>query len=170
MAVSGHPLEPRLVAATVVAASFGALAAAYIAEFGFGLQPCVLCLYQRVPYAVAALLGAVALLPGVGGRGRLALLTLAGLAFLTDTGIAAYHVGVEQHWWAGTAACSGAGQPQPATVAELQAMLTRPPVVACDRPAWELFGVSMAGYNAVLSLGLGVATLAAVRLLWGKIA
>lgn len=169
MAVNGPlRLEARFVASLVMAVSLGALAAAYIAQFGFGLQPCVLCLYQRVPYAVTAALGGIATLPALVGRARLALLTAAGLVFLAGAGIAAYHVGVERHWWAGTAACGGSGLAAPATVADLQRLMSEPPAVACDRPAWMLFGITMAGYNAALSLSLGIATLAAARILWRR--
>lgn len=156
-------LTSRLAASCVFAASLGMLAAAYIAQYGFGLEPCILCLYQRVPYGATALIGAVAMWPTMPERSRLALLTLAGAVFLGEAGLAFYHVGVEQHWWAAVTACGGeAGGGLPQSITDLRRQMTAPSVVPCDQPAWQLFGLSMAGYNLLASLGLGLATFAAV--------
>jgi disulfide bond formation protein DsbB len=81
------------------------------------------------------------------------LVGLCGLLFLIGAGIAAFHVGVEQHWWAGTAECGGQASGA-RTVEQLQAMIEAAPVVRCDVVAWSLFGISMAGYNVMLSLAL----------------
>ncbi|NQV82173.1 MAG: disulfide bond formation protein B [Rhodospirillales bacterium] len=137
----------------IFAASAAALINAYIAQYVFDLQPCILCLYQRVPYAIAGVLGGAALfVPGV----RLWAVRLAGLVFLVGGGIAFYHVGVEQHWWASAAACGSAGGGDgPATVEELrQLLLSAKPVKPCDQVDWTLFGLSMATYNVGLSLAL----------------
>ncbi len=146
----------------IFAVSATALANAYIAEYAFGLEPCILCLYQRVPYAVAGVLGVVALMSP---RVRVRAVAAAGVVFLIGAAIAFYHVGVEQHWWASVAACgAGGGAPGdiggPATVDELRQMLTRAkPVKACDEVDWTLFGLSMATYNVALSLALATASL-----------
>lgn len=87
-------------------------------------------------------------------------LTLAGLVFLAGAGIAAFHVGVEQHWWQGLASCGG-NLPQARTVEELRAALLAQPVVRCDEVAWSLFGISMAGWNFLFSLGLAALSFAA---------
>ena len=91
---------------------------------------------------------------------------LSALTFLIGSGIAAFHVGVEQHWWAGTSSCSA----KPLGVlsaADIQAALSRPAVIPCDTPQWDLFGITMAGYNVAFSLGLAMlAAWAALR--WGK--
>ena len=145
--------------AVLLAASLGALAAAYTAQYGFGLDPCVLCLYQRVPYAVVVLLASGAMVLRHDLWRRLAV-GLSGAALLAGAGIAAYHVGVEQHWWAGTAACGGV-LTDVLTVDQLRAQLAAKPPASCDRPAWTLFGVSMAGYNGVVSLALAVVAFAA---------
>ncbi|MDP6622827.1 MAG: disulfide bond formation protein B [Alphaproteobacteria bacterium] len=144
-----------------------AVVAILLAALGFqhlgGVAPCELCYYQRIAYATAGVLALLALLAGrrpVSG----ALLALAGLALLVNIGIAGYHVGVEQHWWAGTLGCSGEQIGSAASVDELRAQIMAAPVERCDEVAWSLFGVSMAGYNMPLSLGLGVfALLAAWR-------
>ena len=146
----------------ILAVSATALANAYIAEYGFGLEPCILCLYQRVPYAVAGVLGLAAL---TSPRARVRAVAVAGGVFLVGAVLAFYHVGVEQHWWASVAACGGAGDVGgPATVDELRQMLTREsPVKACDEVDWTLFGLSMATYNVGVSLALGTASLLAAN-------
>ncbi len=145
----------------ILAASVGALANAYTAEYAFGVEPCVLCLYQRIPYALAGVLGFGALvLPAgpSGNRTRSRAVMLAGFVFLAGAGIAFYHVGVEQHWWVSAAACGEAAGPWgdggPKTVAELQQMLSQKPPKACDEVDWTLFGLSMATYNVAVSLAL----------------
>ena len=142
----------------ILAASVGALASAYTAEYALGLEPCVLCLYQRIPYAVAGVLGLGALvLPSgpSGSRARSRAVLGAGFVFLLGAGIAFYHVGVEQHWWVSAAACGGGpGGEGPKTVAELQKMLSQKPAKACDEVDWTLFGLSMATYNVAVSLAL----------------
>jgi disulfide bond formation protein DsbB len=141
------------------AASVGALGIAYVAELGFGLAPCVLCLYQRVPYAaVAALAWGALLKPGW----RRPALALSGVALVVGAGIAAYHVGVEQHWWEGTAACGGA-LTSAQTVEELMKQLQAKPAPRCDTPAWTLFGISMAGYNMLFSAILAILAFGATR-------
>jgi len=148
----------RLVPLAIMAVSVGALGMAYVAEYAFGLEPCPLCLYQRVPYGVTLALGLAALVAPWGAI-RAAAVALAGAAYLIGAGIAVHHVGVERHWWASVAACGGA-LPADMTVAELRAALAGPPAKPCDAVDWTLFGVSMAGYNAVVSILLAGAALA----------
>ncbi len=153
---------PRLIPMAILAASVGALAAAYIAEFVFGLEPCILCLYQRVPYAAAGILAILALgLPPRSGV-RTASVALCGAVFLAGAGVAVYHVGVEQHWWTGTAACAGA-LPAEMTVEALTAQLAAKPPKPCDQVDWTLFGISFAGYNLMASLALAAFSLAAAQ-------
>jgi disulfide bond formation protein DsbB len=139
----------------VVIASLAPLAIAFASQYWGGLQPCVLCIYQRYPYGVAAALGLVGLL--VAGRLDLlrAVLLLAAVAFLVDAGIAAFHVGVEQHWWAGTSECGSTLDFN----GDIGKQLLNQPVVRCDEPAWEMFGISMAGYNFLYAALCGLTTL-----------
>lgn len=154
----------------VVALAAAALAAALIGQYVYGLLPCVLCLYQRVPFYLAMALGLGALLPPVSDRGRVLLLALAGLALVANAGIAAFHVGVEQHWWAGTSACGGGSVGITAmSVEELMQAMNRPPEVRCDQPPWSFHGITMAMMNVPFSLAFGLATLAAARALaWAR--
>lgn len=150
---SAAPLYP----AGIAAASAAALATGYVAQYGFGLQPCILCLYQRIPFAAAAVLSGLALLPLLSRELRAALLGLAGLGLLVNAGIAVYHTGVEQLWWAGTEACSGGAAATAAmTIEQMQEMLNRPAQVRCDQPAWSFHGITMAMLNVPFSLALGL--------------
>ena len=128
---------------------------AYIAQFGFGLEPCVLCLYQRIPYALVAVLGFTGLMrPHLSPK----LLVLAALVFASGAVIAAYHVGVEQHWWASATGCSGNTSKTTSTLDLIQSMQVKPPK-ACDAVDWTMLGISMAGWNVLFSIVAGVASL-----------
>ncbi|GLS87806.1 dihydroneopterin aldolase [Cypionkella aquatica] len=125
----------------------GALAFQYVG----GLIPCVLCLYQRWPHGVAILIGLLAL------RSRGAGLPLLGMLALAITaGIGFYHAGVELGWFAGLATCTvdtlkgiSGGD-----LLNMDVSVGKP--VRCDAVPWALLGVSMAGWNAILSAGLAV--------------
>ncbi len=147
----------RAVPLAILAACIGALATAYTAELAFGIEPCVLCLYQRIPYALAGALAMAALL-APGKRPKVWAVIGAGVAFLVGAEIAFYHVGVEQHWWQSVAGCGiPINDPEPETVEELRRLLTEAkPAKACDEVDWTLFGVSMATYNVAASLALAV--------------
>ncbi len=147
----------------ILGASVGALSTAYTAEWAFGLEPCILCLYQRIPYAVAGILGLLALLLPR-GRYRTWAVGACGATFVAGAGIAFYHVGVEQHWWMSVASCGNpGGAPEPKTVEELRTLLMAKPPKACDEIDWTLFGLSMATYNVAASLSL------AYGAFWGAI-
>ena len=135
------------------------LAGAFAFQYIGGLAPCQLCLWQRWPHAAAVGLGVLALT--LGWR----VLAVAGaVAALVAAGIGAFHVGVEQKWWEGLASCT-AGSIKGISTADLlnpDVVVAAP--VRCDAIAWQLAGVSMAGWNVILSLVLmGVWLLAATR-------
>ncbi len=161
----GGLVQPRGALALAALASATALAAAFIGQYGFELQPCVLCVYQRWPYAIvialsAIALGAFALSPQGRKSGRklaACALLVSALALLANSGIAAYHVGVEQHWWAGSEGCVGTGGTAQ-TLEALRAQIMAAPVTRCDEVAFSLFGVSMAGYNVLFSFLLALYT------------
>lgn len=153
-------IPSRLAPLFVLAACVLALASAYTAEYGFGLKPCELCLIQRVPFGVAGLLALLALSPRLGNRWRRALVLLAALAFAINSGIAVYHVGVEQHWWASRCAAAPSG---PLDVSDLAAMMSKPVAARCDEPAWAWHGITMAAMNIVFSAGLALVTLGLAR-------
>ncbi len=137
------------------------LAAAHVVQ-AFGYPPCELCLKQRDVYWIAAAIGgASALLLArrrTPGLERAACLMLA-LVFLAECGVAAYHAGVEWRWWPGPSACTGGHVRLSAHM--LSAALTGARVrsaVQCDTAAFRVLGLSMAGWNIPISLGLAVAS------------
>ena len=136
--------------AAIAAGSLAALAAAFAFQHLGGLEPCPLCIWQRWPHAATALLALLAL--GVRGPPAALAVGLAGAAALAGAGLAGFHAGVEQHWWAGLAACEGG--PPAKTVAELRERLLNAAPARCDEVAWSLFGISMPGWNALASLAL----------------
>jgi disulfide bond formation protein DsbB len=136
----------------ILCASIAVLGGAFAFQYLGHLAPCELCIAQRWPYAGTILLSAVAL---VAPRAEKPHLFLCAAIFAIGFGIAAYHVGVEHHWIAGPEACTG-GPTGATTIEELRRQLEATQLVRCDEPAWTLFGISMAGYNAVISLALAL--------------
>ena len=151
--------RPWLLPALLVAVGLGALALALMAQYWGGLQPCVLCIYQRYAHGAAGGAGLLALALAAQPAARQLSTGLGGLALLAGAGIAAFHVGVEQHWWRGTDGCHSPGFDADLTIDELREAMLGTSFVACDEIPWELFGISMAGYNFLFSLALGVAVL-----------
>lgn len=148
--------DKRAAAGFACAAAVVALGTAYVAQYGFGLMPCELCLWQRVPYwAVIAVSLAALLLPRlctplVG----LAVLLLAGAALL-----GAYHAGVEWSLWPNfLARCTPPPGPAARTVDDLIQALSKAPIVRCDEPAIRVLGLSMAGWNALYGAAACVMT------------
>ena len=152
--------------AALTTAAAAILSTVYVAQYGFGLWPCELCLLQRVPYFLIVVLGALSLMPAVDARSRrIVLFHLAGL-FLLDAGFALYHSGVEFHWWEGPTACAG-GSARGISMNDLSAALGKPGHPNCDEPAFLFMGISMAGYNVFAALALaGASFAAALRKAW----
>ncbi|MGA0533983.1 disulfide bond formation protein B [Hansschlegelia sp. KR7-227] len=140
-----------------------AVGGALVFEHVFGYVPCMLCLWERWPYYLGAPLALVAGVLALGGRSGLAkpLLAVAGALFLGNALLGAYHAGVEWSFWPGPASCAGANAAPTAAGGLLEQMrATR--IVPCDAAAWRLFGISLAGYSALISAA--VAGLAAYGL------
>jgi disulfide bond formation protein DsbB len=146
-------LTTRRFAATVLAASLLVLGTALLSQYWGGLVPCELCLVQRWPWRVAIVLAALAWLGGERISLTAAALTLAAV-FFVSAGLGFYHIGVEQHWFAGPTACTATAGATAKTIEELRQQLLATPVVMCDRVQWSLFGVSLAGFNTIASLAL----------------
>ncbi len=147
-------IEPRLAAALILAAATATVGAALFFQHVVGLLPCKLCLIQRQPYyaAIPVALGLV-LLP-LDQRWRRAGLLLLALTFLVSAGLGAYHAGVEWGFWLGPNDCGGAAPSAAAGVEDFLKRLETTRVVSCTEAAWRFLGLSMAGWNAVISLGL----------------
>lgn len=149
--------------AFVALASVAVLGTALASQYIGGLRPCELCYWQRYPYWATIALGVAGVaLARMNARLAAGLAALAGLVFLAGAGIAFFHVGVEQHWWAGTSACGATGGPI-TSLEDLRRQLEAAPIVRCDEPAWTMLGISMAGYNMLGSLALAAIALTGAR-------
>ena len=129
------------------------LGGALAGQYGFGLPPCEMCWWQRYPHAVALVLAGAAW-----STKRDALAGLAALAILVSGAIGAFHAGVEYGWWEGLTRCSSSGLGD-----DPLASIMASPLVRCDVAPWSLFGVSLAGWNFLLSGAAGLAILALLR-------
>ncbi len=125
------------------------LGGAYISQYGFDLFPCEMCLWQRWPHFAAL---ALALLSFALAPKRL-LIALAGIAIFTSGLIGLFHAGVEYGWWEGITGCA---MPLDAGGDPLDAIMNAP-IVRCDEAPWDLFGVSLAGWNFLVSCAGAIA-------------
>jgi disulfide bond formation protein DsbB len=125
-------------------------------QYGFGYQPCPLCLDQRIAYYVSIPL-ALMLALGAGHGASPKVLTLGfgaiAIAMAVNVVYGIYHSGIEWHWWPGPAECSGPLNSLGGTGGLLQ-QLNTVRVIRCDEAAWRFLGLSLAGYNAMISLAL----------------
>ena len=128
------------------------LATAYAFEYLANLQPCVLCIYQRIPYAVAIGLMLLTIILRKHSQTNLILFIAVSVVFAVGSAIAIFHIGVEQQLWQGTPECGNFINT--ASVEALRKQLLAQPIVRCDEVAWSLFGISMAGYNFLISTSL----------------
>ncbi len=157
--------HPRTPPALLFLASTGLLGGAFLFQYVGGLAPCALCIWQRYPHGIALGLSLVALLiPLTSRRARGGLLLLTGLVLLAGGAIAAFHAGVELKWWEGLPSCSGGpGLPSDMNLKDITKAANAGPAPRCDEVPWSLFGISMAGWNFLISLALGGFALIAAR-------
>jgi disulfide bond formation protein DsbB len=124
---------------------------ALISQYGFGLHPCELCIWQRVPYVALIVLAGAAVAfmrrPVVLRR----LLQLSIVLWFVEAALAFYHVGVEQQWWDSVTGCSGGGSVN-GSLDDLKAQILSSPVVSCGTPEFVFMGLSMAGWNLVYAV------------------
>lgn len=159
---SAAPLTPAVTAAAIVAASSaGMLLGAYFFQYVLQIQPCPLCLEQRIPHYIAAPLAVIIAVAAAKGAPRT--LVAAGLGalvltLLTTAGIGIYHSGVEWKLWLGPADCSGEITSFGAAGGNLLKQIQTAVVVRCDEVQWRLAGLSLAGYNVLISIALGWVT------------
>lgn len=145
--------KARLLALVVPSAlMLGALGSQYIG----GLYPCEMCYWQRWPHDAAIVLALFAFGTRVSKAAHI-LVALAALAIMVSGAIGVFHAGVEYGWWPGITTCATT-----AAGASLEDIMNAP-VVRCDVPQWTLFGISLAGYNALISFAAGFAILGLLR-------
>jgi disulfide bond formation protein DsbB len=145
----------------ILAASALSLIFAFVMQYGFKYQPCILCLWQRVPYAAAIIFSALALTPNLRHYTPV-LLALCALVFFTGFGLAIFHTGVERHWWLGTSGCSITPL-HGGTAEDFRTQLLHMAVARCDEISWKFLGLSMANYNVPWSFILGLFSLCAAK-------
>lgn len=150
--------DPALAATGVVVAL--ALILVVAGAWGFqilgDLAPCPLCLIQRWPYYIGAPFAL--LLAYLSKRGAPAVVLRGGGVLLAalllwSVGMGVFHAGVEWHFWPGPTTC-GTAQAISTSAGDLLARMQRTTVVQCDEAAWRFLGISLAGYNALISAGL----------------
>lgn len=120
-----------------------ALGTALISQYGFGLEPCALCVWQRWPYAGAFAVALLALVL----RTHWAVPLLAAICFGLSAGFGVFHAGVEQGLWEGLATCSGADTP--GSIEALRAQVLGKQPARCDQIPFSFLGLSIAGWNVV---------------------
>jgi disulfide bond formation protein DsbB len=161
--------QPSAAAAIAIAViAIATILGAYYFQYVLGYPPCPLCLEQRVAYYVAIPLSAMILLGLSVNSSRkviaLALFAIA-CAMLWNAGLAAYHSGVEWHWWPGPQDCSGQ-IPSFGGPGGLLNQIEKTRVVRCDEAAWRFLGLSLAGYNVLISLALAAIALVGSVAAW----
>ena len=122
------------------------LGGAYLSQYAGGLHPCEMCYWQRWPHFFAMAVAALALLFSAPSRNARLLTTLAAIAITISGAIGVFHAGVEYGWWQGLTRCSSGGA---MTLDEIMKV----PLVRCDQVQFSFLSVSMAGWNAIISLG-----------------
>ena len=156
--------RPQAAAAIAIAIGGAAtMAAVYFFQYVLGYQPCPLCLEQRNAYYVSIPLAALLWLGAEHGAAKKVLVlgfAVIALAMLWNTGLAAYHAGVEWKLWAGPNECSGAASGFGSAGSLLKSLQTIH-IPRCDQAAWTFLGISLAGYDVPVSLAL------ALIALWG---
>lgn len=147
-----NPRRARALAVLVPAALLGG---AYVAQYAFGLPPCEMCWWQRYPHFAALGLGMAAFVV----KPPQVWTALAGLAILTSGLIGGFHAGVEYGWWQGVTGCTA--PLSGVDVLDFKAA----PLIRCDIAPWSLFGISLAGFNFLISgiSGAAIVALAAYR-------
>ena len=162
--LSGDPVAARWGVVIVWLAAAAAIGVALTLQHGFGLKPCHLCLYERVPYYAVLLL-----LPAAWALGRPRLgLVIAGVLLLGDAGLSAYHVAVEQGWVPLPQSCAAAAG-EARTPEELRAQIMGA-APTCDQASASFLSLSLAAWNGLYALGAGLAGLLALAAVPGDAA
>src|SRR5689334_4014526 len=161
--------EPAKTASLVIAIAGGlTLIGAWIFQYGFGIQPCPLCLEQRVAYYFAiplAILLAAGVAFGAKRKVLVAGFVVIAAGMLWNAGLGAYHSGVEWGFWPGPQDCSGPINDLGSAGGLLKKIETIK-IIRCDEVQWRFLGLSLAGYNFMISLGLALVALWGARGAW----
>ena len=143
----------RTAALAIMAIAAATLAGAWFMQLVLDIRPCPLCLEQRYAYYLTIPLAALTALAAAKDAPRavlLAGLAIVGAAALGNAGLATYHAGVEWHFWAGPTECTGPIG-NLGSAGNLLERLDTVKVVSCDEVQWKFLGLSLAGYNVLIS-------------------
>jgi len=158
--------DPPLAAAAIVAlVGLATIGGFFFFQYVVGLAPCPLCLEQRNAYYVSVPLAALLWLgAGYGAQRKVLLLGFLVIvaAMLWNTGLSTYHAGIEWKWWSGPLDCTGPMN-NIGTAKDLLNQLNTFSPIRCDEAAWRFLGLSLAGYDALVSLGLAIVALWGAR-------
>lgn len=152
MTIPIYAFQPRMVSWLLFITAFTPLAAALIAQYGFGYPPCELCMYQRYPYVLVCLFALIGVAKPAMAR---PLIAASCVALLTTAGIGFFHVGVEQDWWQYDSACSSVASGD-GSLTSLRAAILDAPLVSCKQSTFAFLNLSMAAWNVLSGLGLAV--------------
>jgi disulfide bond formation protein DsbB len=136
--------------------SFVALISAYISQYIFGFEPCVLCYHQRKPFFIIIIIALFFLLIKKLKKYQKIGAILCALAFLINAGIAFYHSGVELKIFAGPDSCSSSNFDNIDNVEQLREALFKTKAIRCDEPQFYFLNLTMANWNFIYCLGLGL--------------
>lgn len=158
--------DPSLAAAAIVAAvGLLTIVGFFFFQFVMKLPPCPICLEERNAYYVSVPLAVLLMLGASHGASRKVLLLgflVIAAVMLWNTGLAAYHAGIEWKFWPGPQDCSGPID-KFGSAADLMKQLQSISLVRCDQAAWRFLGISLAGWDVLVSLGLACAALCGAK-------
>jgi disulfide bond formation protein DsbB len=164
---------PPLVLIGIFAISTFSLAAALIAEHIFGLKPCILCIYQRIPFILTAILAIMGLiLHKKQGNAKISafFVLFSGALYMINSIIAFYHTGVERHWWSSFLLGCKVDFSAAADPAAFLAQIQNTVAARCDEIPWAdpILGLSIANYNVMMCFGLGIICITSALLITRK--
>ena len=148
---SGQPSLPAVARLIALLLPLALLGGALGSQYLGGLHPCEMCYWQRWPHGAAIVLAALAFTAAAGSSRSRTLTLLAALAIAISGVIGVYHAGVEAKIFEGFTTCTAMGKGL--STADLLKQISRAPLVRCDEVQFRFLGISMAGWNAILSLG-----------------
>jgi disulfide bond formation protein DsbB len=157
MSLSLNRTPPAAIAAFLVALGAAAtILGAFYFQYVLNLPPCPMCLEERIPHYIVIPLGLIVAIAALRGAPRNVVragLAIMAIAMLVLVVMSVFHAGVEWKWWPGPTDCTGPVN-NLGNAGDLLSRMNQTVVIRCDEAAWRLFGISLAGYNALISLAL----------------
>lgn len=131
--------------------SLSVLVSALFIDYYLDFDPCVLCVYQRIPYVIILFASLATFF--VDPKHRLNILLLISVAVIGGVGVAIYHTGVEQAWWNPTTRCvPHIILQENTTYDDFMKQVNAAPIGDCSKPAFRILGFSLAEMNVIINL------------------